>query len=63
MNTRAPGYHLRNNGNCCANGHEFTNENTYVFPKSKKRHCRTCKRNTWRHYSSQFARGRRKAAR
>jgi hypothetical protein len=28
----------------CPQGHEFTEENTYVAPKSGKRQCRTCQR-------------------
>lgn len=28
----------------CVNGHEFTPENTYVWPRDGTRHCRTCKR-------------------
>jgi len=29
----------------CAEGHEFTPENTYVYPDGRHRECRTCKRN------------------
>ena len=32
----------------CANGHEFTGENTYIDPKTGWRQCRTCKREVMR---------------
>lgn len=28
----------------CKHGHEFTKENTYVYPSGRNRHCRTCGR-------------------
>ena len=32
----------------CANGHEFTEENTYWHPDRSRRSCRTCSREGWR---------------
>jgi len=30
----------------CKHGHEFTNENTYIYPATGKRACRECRRRT-----------------
>lgn len=37
----------RNRPTHCRNGHEYTRENTYVFP-SGRINCRTCRRMWWR---------------
>lgn len=31
----------------CKNGHEFTDENTYIRPDTGHRQCRTCRRERW----------------
>ena len=34
----------------CANGHEYTEENTYLSPKTGHRRCRTCQRATYQRW-------------
>lgn len=34
----------------CIHGHEFTPENTYLFPNGRGRSCRTCRDRHWRAY-------------
>lgn len=40
----------------CSRGHEFTPENTYIYPDGKSRTCRTCRRASYnRHYHRKAA--------
>ena len=34
----------------CKEGHEFTNENTYIVPKTGRRVCKTCRRSKFAEY-------------
>ena len=37
----------------CPHGHELSGDNLYVVPKTGKRHCRTCKRDSKRKHSEE----------